>query len=141
MGRTITVYTSQALALKKTKALLSTNRMAARDVADLFLLIQAEVEPPVLGIRRWLRDQNTTGAEQIKELWSKLEALDQDLFLAEVLPSLPMNVPTNLRQLYDDWDAVRLSVGQHLEKWLKQAGETDEDTEKESEKPHRTAHL
>lgn len=115
----VRVYTDRSLAFKKVKALLSDAREAPRDISDLFLLIQAHVEPPVPELRRWLAQG---GLASVDALWKKMERLDKDAFRAEVLPSLPPTLDGQL--LYDDWDAIRLEVGEHVARWL-QLAETE----------------
>ena len=114
----IVVYTDRSLAFKKVKALMSDTREAPRDVSDLFLLIQAHVEPPVAELRRWFA-QN--GPMPVKALWEKLERMDKEAFRAEVLPALPPSVDGQL--FYQDWEQIRLTVGEHLEQWITQASE------------------
>lgn len=111
----VVVYTDQMLAFNKVRALLSPNRSAARDLVDLFLLIRAEVPPPVALLQAWDSDDRTT---RITSLWQKIEGLDESRFRAEVLPALGSG-GTHLK----DWDHVRLTVGQHVEAWLKKANE------------------
>lgn len=116
----VTVYTDQALAFKKVKALLSDTREAPRDIADLYLLIQARVEPPIAHLKQWFAQG---GQAHVRELWRKLERMDQAMFRAEVLPSLP---PTpDGQDLYQDWDDIRLCVGEHVERWIRQANGED----------------
>ena len=114
----IVVYTDRSLAFKKVKALMSETREAPRDVSDLFLLIQAHVEPPVAELRKWFA-QN--GPVPVKALWEKLERMDKEAFRAEVMPSLPPSVDGQL--FYQDWEQIRLTVGEHLEQWIAQASE------------------
>jgi len=112
----VTVYTDKALAFKKVKALLSETREAPRDIADLYLLIQARVEPPVEHLRKWIAE---VGPINVREMWRKLDRMDQAMFRAEVLPSLP---PTpDGQDLYQDWDSIRISVGEHVERWIRLA--------------------
>lgn len=113
----VTVYTDRSLAFKKVQALLSTNREAPRDISDLFLLIQAKVDPPIPEIREWLAN---APQEDWDGLWEKIERMDYDMFRSQVLPSLP---PTPDGQVfYQDWEEMRLQVGAHVEEWLRQAG-------------------
>lgn len=117
----VTVYTDQALAFKKVKALLSDTREAPRDIADLYLLIQAKVEPPIAHLRHWFA---AGGEAHLREMWRKLDRMDHAMFRAEVVPSLP---PTpDGQDLYQDWDEIRLCVGEHVENWIRLArGETN----------------
>lgn len=115
----ITVYTDRTLAFKKVQALLSETREAARDISDLFLLIQAHVDPPVAELQEWLA---TAPGPVWEQLWAKLDRMDFDTFRTQVLPSLP---PTpDGQMLYRDWEEMRLKVGTHVEDWLRRAGKT-----------------
>jgi hypothetical protein len=52
-------------------------------------------------------------------MWAKLERMDKAMFRAEVLPSLP---PTPDGQiLFEDWEAIRITVGENIERWIKMA--------------------
>lgn len=112
----INVYTDRSLAFKKVKAFLCPTREAPRDLSDLFLLIQAHVEPPVAELRQWFAQG---GAPRLEEMWQKIQRMDRELFKAEVLPSLPPTVDGQL--FYQDWDDMCTTVGVHLEKWIEQA--------------------
>jgi hypothetical protein len=112
----IVVYTDQVLAFKKVKALLSDTRSALRDVVDLFVLIQAEVAPPVRHIRAWMK---AGGVATVSELWRKLDSMGEDRFYLEVLPSLGGAKAAD--ELWRDWDAVRLAVGQAVQVWIEEA--------------------
>lgn len=113
----VVVYTDRSMAFKKVQALLSSTREAPRDISDLFLLIQAKVDPPIPEIREWLAN-----APEVEwdSLWAKIDRMDYDMFRSQVLPSLP---PTPDGQVfYQDWEEMRLQVGAHVEEWLRQAG-------------------
>lgn len=112
----VKVYTDRSLAFKKVKAFLSTTREAPRDISDLYLLIQAHVEPPIEELRQWFA---LGGAPRLEEVWEKIERMDKEQFKAEVLPSLPPTVDGQL--FYQDWDDMRMLVGVHVEQWIKQA--------------------
>lgn len=114
--QSILVYNDRSLAFKKVKALMCDTREAPRDISDLFLLIQAHVDPPVPELRRWFAQH---GPYSVKALWDKLERMDKETFKAEVLPSLPPSVEG--QQFYQDWEQIRLIVGTHLESWIAQA--------------------
>lgn len=115
-GEWVTVYKDEVLAFKKTKALFAENREAPRDIADLYMLIQADVPPPVEHLRSFIA---AGGELDPKQMWAKLERMDKAMFRAEVLPSLP---PTPDGQvLYEDWEAIRITVGENIERWIKMA--------------------
>lgn len=119
-GEWVTIYTDQAMAFKKVKALLSDRREAPRDVSDLFLLIKAQVPPPIEHIRRWLAQG---GVAQVEQMWAKIERMDQEMFRKEVLPSLP---PTSEgQQVYKDWESICLTVGENVQQWIRQAQALD----------------
>lgn len=114
----ITVYKDEELAFKKVKALLSDMREAPRDIADLYLLIQADVPAPVAQLRTFMAEG---GELSLRRMWSKIERMDQAMFRAEVLPSLP---PTpDGQDLYRDWEEIRVTVGENIERWIRQARE------------------
>ncbi len=116
----ITVYRDEVLAFKKMKALFADNREAPRDIADLYLLISAHVSPPIQQIKEFL---SQGGTMDVKQMWAKLDRMDKAMFKAEVLPSLP---PTTEGQiLYQDWEDIRLTVGEHLEHWIALASENE----------------
>lgn len=115
-GEWVTVYKDEVLAFKKIKALMSENREAPRDIADLYLLIQADVAAPIAQLRDFI---NAGGALELRQMWAKLDRMDQKMFRAEVLPSLP---PTPDGQvLYNDWDEIRMTVGENIERWIRLA--------------------
>lgn len=115
-GKGICVYTDQALAFKKVKALMADERDATRDVADLFLLISCEVDPPVGQLKHWLSGDVD---QSVARMWHKLEGMDKKRFDADVLPTLPWHGKE--RAFFGDWDKVRLTVGEQVEKWLRAA--------------------
>lgn len=132
----VTVYTDRSLAFKKVQALLSGSREAPRDISDLFLLIQAKVDPPIPEIRQWLA---SSSPQQREGLWAKLERMDYDMFRSQVLPSLP---PTPEGQIfYQDWEEMRLQVGTHVEEWLRQAGADVARPSPRSGRPHAPSSL
>lgn len=108
------VYNDKALAFKKVKALLSGSRQACRDVADLYLLIEGHVQPPLAAIEAWIEQ---AGENPVQAMWRKLDAMDEAQYRAEILPALPLR--GDLRKKLEDWDQVRLVVGQHVETWLR----------------------
>jgi len=115
-GHDVLVYRDEIIAFQKIKALLCSTREAPRDIADLYLLIQASVDSPVPHLRKWINEGNIAN---IEEMWRKIERMDQAMFRQEVLPSLP---PTPDGQImFQDWDKIRLCVGEQVEKWLLEA--------------------
>lgn len=116
----VQVYRDEVIAFQKIKALLSSTREAPRDISDLYLLIKAQVKSPVPHLRQWLK---MGGVANIEDMWNKIERMDQTLFKAEVLPSLP---PTPDGQcMYKDWESIRLTVAEQVDKWLQEAKEEE----------------
>lgn len=115
-GDRIVVYRDEVIAFQKIKALLCSTREAPRDIADLYLLIQTSVASPVPHLSKWIKEGNIAN---IEEMWRKIERMDQQMFRQEVLPSLPPTVDGQL--MYQDWEYIRLTVGEHVEKWLHEA--------------------
>ena len=121
--RPIRVYNNRALAFTKVKALLG--RDAPRDIADLFLLIRAEVDPPIAELSQLLQSDNA--ADVIATLWNKIDSMDEARFKSEVLPSLPAD--QRAQHLYQSWEQIRLEVGLHVERWIEQAKAQSENPE------------
>jgi len=123
-GNRIVVYRDEVIAFQKIKALLCSTREAPRDIADLYLLIQTSVASPVPHLSKWIKEGNIANLE---EMWRKIERMDQKMFREEVLPSLPPTLDGQL--MYQDWEHIRLTVGERVEKWLQEArsgiGSTD----------------
>lgn len=115
-GEWVTVYRDESLAFKKVKALMADTREAPRDIADLYLLIQADVEPPIEKLRAFMK---MGGVLEIRHMWAKLDRMDNAMFRAEVLPSLPPSPDGQI--LFQDWESIRLTVGENLERWIKMA--------------------
>lgn len=114
----VVVYRDEIIAFQKIKALLCSNREAPRDIADLHLLIQSSVASPVPHLSKWLKEGNIANVE---EMWRKIDRMDQEMFRQEVLPSLPPTLDG--QEMFKDWEQIRLNVGTHVEKWLKEARE------------------
>ena len=109
----IKVYSKKAIAAMKTEALTSAFRDAPRDLFDLWLLIEAHVEPPVdllakLGEKRL--------EEMKRELWGKIESYSYERFMEEVAPFLPASTRKECSE--DAWNGARLTVGDKLDEWL-----------------------
>lgn len=115
-GNRIVVYRDEVIAFQKIKALLCSTREAPRDIADLYLLIQTSVASPVPHLSKWIKEGNIANLE---EMWRKIERMDQKMFREEVLPSLPPTLDGQL--MYQDWEHIRLTVGERVEKWLQEA--------------------
>lgn len=133
-GKKIVVYRDEIIAFQKIKALLCSTREAPRDIADLYLLIQTSVASPVPHLSKWMKDGNIAN---IEEMWRKIERMDQTMFRQEVLPSLP---PTpDGQEMYKDWEQIRLTVGEQVEKWLIEArGQVSKSVVVDDPTPHRS---
>jgi predicted nucleotidyltransferase component of viral defense system len=66
----VDVYDMQAMAASKVQALLGANRLAARDLFDLNLLIEMRVEPPI-ELLAGMGPEHLEAA--LDELWSKID--------------------------------------------------------------------
>lgn len=112
----IDVYDLQAMAATKTQALLGDNRLAARDLFDLNLLIEMRVEPPV----ELLAGMGPEYLESaLDELWSKIDLFTYDQFKAEIFPFVSDQVSSRLTE--DVFEDMRLNVANNVEKWLTEA--------------------
>lgn len=112
------VYDSQAIAAMKVFAMASETRVAPRDLYDLHVLIEAGVEPPSELLARY--GEKAVG-EALERAWSKIDLMDWAMFRSEVLPTLPPSVADRLGE--DEFERMRLRVGEKAEEWLTQAKE------------------
>ena len=117
-GANVRVLDSQALAVTKVMALTDPRRMAPRDLYDLHVLIEANVESPV-ELLASLPAERLTAA--LTELWSKVEAMDYKLFRNEVLSVMPTAVAKAVTE--ERFDDMRLNVCTQVQKWLEAAVE------------------
>lgn len=121
----IPVYKDERLVINKINALLSPSRSAPRDVVDLFLLFEAGVDisaEAIQGIK------SESASEAIKEIWLKLDAMDEEQFKREVLPV--WNFPEGKPE-WGDWQGMRLAVGERIEALL---ADTDDDASKNTQR-------
>ena len=123
-------FDATALAAAKTACLIDTRREAPRDIFDLFVLIEAEVIPPIELLRKMPREHLAQGLEN---LWTSVEKMDFKAAATELRPFMSLEAAANFDE--ELWDDMRLSVGKHVEEWLKQAlaGMQAPDLEMESE--------
>lgn len=130
-GAHIPVYKDEILLLNKIEALLSPCRDAPRDVVDLFLLFKASVSVPKQDVTDRLRGMGDV--DLVKQMWQKLESMDEQRFQKEVLPNWESHadVPE-----WDDWMSIRLFVGERLQELLTTK---DSETERESIAPAPSA--
>ncbi|MGH2376579.1 MAG: nucleotidyl transferase AbiEii/AbiGii toxin family protein [bacterium] len=119
-GVKVQVLDSQAIAVTKVLALTDPKRMAPRDLYDLHVLIEAEVEDPS-HLLLSLPDAGERLPQAMAELWPKIEAMTYEQFKSDVIPYLPDNVAKAIDE--DAFEDMRLQVGTSVEKWLKAATE------------------
>lgn len=115
-GAQLAVYTAPVLALKKMQAFFG--RDAVRDVADLYLLIKAHIEPAPEQLAAWM--DNTTGNCDVlvNTAWDKLQSMDTAMLRAGLLPFVPEDDAQSWNR---EWDSIRVEVGTAIERWLRQA--------------------
>lgn len=118
VGVKVQVLDSQAIAVTKVLALTDPHRMAPRDLYDLHVLIEANVEEPA-----YLLASLPNAAERLPqamaELWPKIESMTFSQFQNDVSPYLPAGISAAINE--ESFDDMRLQVGENVEKWLKAA--------------------
>ena len=119
-GVKIQVLDSQAIAVTKVLALTDPKRLAPRDLFDLHVLIEAQVDDPTR-LFASLPNARVRLPRAIADLWPKLEAMTYAQFISDVIPNLPASVAKAIDE--DAFDDMRLKVGASVEKWLKAAAE------------------
>ena len=114
----VQVLDSQAIAVTKVLALTDPNRLAPRDLLDLHVLIEAQVDDPT---RLFVSLPNAKERlpRAIADLWPKIESMTYALFISDVVPNLPDSVAKAINE--DVFDDMRLKVGTSVEKWLEAA--------------------
>ena len=114
----VQVLDSQAIAVTKVLALTDPNRLAPRDLFDLHVLIEAQVDDPT---RLFVSLPNAKERlpRAIADLWPKIESMTYALFISDVVPNLPDSVAKAINE--DVFDDMRLKVGTSVEKWLEAA--------------------
>lgn len=116
----VQVLDSQAIALTKVLALTDPNRLAPRDLFDLHVLIEAQVNDPTR-LFAGLPNARERLPRAIADLWPKIEAMTYAQFMSDVVPNLPDGVAKAIDE--DAFDDMRLKVGASVEKWLRGATE------------------
>lgn len=111
----VQVLDSQAIAVTKVLALTDPNRLAPRDIFDLHVLIEAQVNDPT-HLFASLPNARERLPRAIADLWPKIEAMTYAQFRSDVVPSLPDSVAKAIDE--DVFDDMRLKVGASVEKWL-----------------------
>ena len=119
-GVRVQVLDSQAIAVTKVLALTDPNRLAPRDLFDLHVLIEAQVDNPAR-LFASLPNARERLPQAIAKLWPKIEAMTYARFRSDVVPYLPDNVAKAIDE--DVFDEMRVKVGASVEKWLKAATE------------------
>lgn len=110
-------FSPTLLAASKTEALLSTNRVAVRDLFDIYhLVVTMRVDPPTHILKKLGPDAL---AQAMKEVWPKLEMMTWDLACQDLLPSLPRDEAAKLDE--GEWDAMRLRTAEAVTDWLQRA--------------------
>jgi predicted nucleotidyltransferase component of viral defense system len=122
-GTMVRVLDSQALAVTKVLALTDPRRMAPRDLHDLNVLIEANVEPPI-DLLASLPTERLQLA--LTELWSKVESMDYPLFRNEVLSVMPAAMAAAVTE--ERFEELRLNVGTKVQKWVEEALERQRTT-------------
>lgn len=120
----VNVYSAGMLAGAKTAALLAENRDRARDVYDLYVLIQSETKPSAT-LREWLiARMGRTGetVEQIVDtLYGKLDAMDYHQAREQIVDYLDPGISQGFT--LDLWEQMKTRVGLTVESWLREADE------------------
>jgi predicted nucleotidyltransferase component of viral defense system len=114
----VQVLDSQAIAVTKVLALTDPNRQAPRDLFDLHVLIEAQVDDPT-HLFVSLPNAKERLPRAIADLWPKIESMTYAQFINDVAPNLPDSVAKAINE--DVFDDMRLKVGASVEKWLEAA--------------------
>lgn len=114
----VQVLDEQALAVCKVLALTDPKRDAPRDLFDLSVLLETDLENP----GELLASQDAARlAEAMDELWAKVENIGYDRAKAEVAPYLPPETAAAVtEEVYGD---MQLKVAENVEQWLEKAVE------------------
>lgn len=115
-GATVRVLDSQAIAVTKVIAMTEPRRVAPRDMYDLFVLIQADVTPPIALLASLPKERLE---EALLELWPKIESFDYRLFREEVLAVMPKDLADAFTE--EHFETMRLTVGERVQSWLQDA--------------------
>lgn len=119
-GRVVTLD-EQALAVCKVLALTDPKRDAVRDLYDLSVLLETPLEDPA----KLLVSQDRQRLQlALDELWSKVEKMDFGRFKQDVAPFLPQETVNAITE--EDYDDMRVNVGERVEQWLRAAVDQQE---------------
>ncbi len=114
----VQVLDEEALAVCMVLALTDPKRDAPRDLFDLNILLEAELENPA----ELLASQEAGRLEQaMDELWLKVESMGYDRFKAEVAPYLPPETAEAVTE--EVYVAMQLRVAAKVEQWIEKAFE------------------
>ena len=122
-GRVL-VLDAQALAVCKVLALTDAKRDAPRDLFDLSVLLETELEDPAQLLVSQTRELLE---EALTELWVKVESMGYDRFKTEVAPYLPPETAAAITE--DAYSEMQLDVASSVDKWLTDAIDLQEKTE------------
>lgn len=113
----VDVYDEATLAATKLAALLG--REVPRDVYDLDLLRAAAPAIPPALVAWSVSRAHLDGRDPVRVLWEHLDALGYDRYRAELEGSLSPEAATRVDET--EWTAMKLRVGEYLERQLKAA--------------------
>lgn len=116
----IDAFDASLLAASKTACLMDISREAARDFFDLWILVKANVEPPISLIRRFGREALERSIANIE---AKLEKMDFGMVKDELLPFLPDYFARRMDEAL--WDDIRLTASLAAGEWIKHALDAD----------------
>lgn len=119
----------RTIAATKVLALTDPQRFAVRDLYDLHVLIDAEIEGPVEQLAAVVDGKGRLELA-LKELWPKIEAMTWDDFRDQVIPFLPGEPALAIEE--SGFEELRVKVGTRVEGWLKQAAQTAGSSDEEA---------
>jgi predicted nucleotidyltransferase component of viral defense system len=123
---------AQALAVCKVLALTDPKRDAPRDLFDLSVLLETELEAPA----QLLASQSPERLEQaLTELWAKVESMGYERFKTDVVPYLPPETAAAVTE--EAYEEMQVNVGTNVEQWLEDARELQKEEGVENVKPER----
>jgi len=120
----IDVYPPDQLATAKLVALLARDRNKPRDLYDLHILINAQVQPSA-ELADFLADRQAKTGKSVDDivnrLWQNIEALDYEIARTQLLDHLDIPVANNLTEQH--WVGIQTEVGDTVAQWLRDAHE------------------
>jgi len=120
----IDVYPPDQLATAKLVALLARDRNKPRDLYDLQILINAQVQPSA-ELADFLADRQAKTGESVDDtvnrLWQNIEAIDYEIARTQLLDHLDTPVANNLTEQH--WVDIQTEVGDTVAQWLRDAHE------------------